>query len=46
VDDLVPDVNRRPIFGQRPFDDLDRPVDTGTKTPWRSQQNSKGGFVG
>jgi len=31
VDDLVANVDRRPVLLQQPFDDLDRTVDAGTK---------------
>ena len=39
VHDLVPDVDRRPIFGQSAFDDLDGALHPGTKTPWLGQHN-------
>ena len=32
VDDLVPDVDRRAVRLQRPFDDLDRAIDPGTES--------------
>jgi hypothetical protein len=31
VDDLVADVDRRPVLFQQPLDDLDRTVDAGAK---------------
>ena len=39
VHDLVPDIDRRAVFLDRPFDDLDRPLDTGTKAPGLGQDH-------
>ena len=38
VDDLVADVNRRPILLQRPLDNLDSPFDAGTEAARVRQQ--------
>ena len=37
VHDLVADIDRRPVFPQRPFDNLDGPVDAGAEAPRRRQ---------
>jgi hypothetical protein len=37
VDDLVPDIDRRAVFGEQALDDLDRPVDSGAEGAGRGQ---------
>src|SRR3974390_1257775 len=41
VNDLMPDIHRRAIFRERKLDDADGPLDTGTKTPGRSQEQGQ-----
>ena len=40
VHDLVPDIDRRPVFLERALDDLDRPFDPGTKPSGLRQHHS------
>ena len=39
VDDLVPDVDRRPVRREQPLDDLDRTIDARTERPRRREQH-------
>ena len=39
VDDLVAHIDRRPVFLQRPLDDLDRALDAGAETARLSQND-------
>src|SRR5690606_7009000 len=39
VDDLMPHIDRRAVAFDRALDDLDRPVDAGTKPARRGDQN-------
>ena len=40
VHDLVPDIDRRPVFLERPLDDLDRAFDPGAKAARLGQDHS------
>ncbi len=44
VHDLVPDVDRRAVFLQRPFDDLDRPLDAGAEAAGLGQNDADHGL--
>ncbi len=39
VHDLVADIDRRAVFLERPFDDLDRALDAGAETPGLGQDD-------
>ena len=39
VHDLVADVDRRAVLGERPLDDLDRTVDAGAEAAWLGQDH-------
>ena len=39
VHDLMPDIDRRPVFLEGPLDDLDRSLDPRTKAPRLRQNN-------
>ena len=43
VHDFVTDIDRRAVFLQRPLDDFDRPLDTGTKTARLGQDDADHG---
>ncbi len=44
VDDLVADIDRGPIDGQRPFHGVDRPHHPGAEAPRRTKHDFKGWF--
>ena len=45
VNDLMADVDRRAVFLERPFDDLDSPDHAGTKAARLSQKHFHGAYV-
>src|SRR5262249_56370217 len=37
MDDFMPHVDRSPILFERKIDDIDRPINSGAKSPWISK---------
>ena len=46
VDDVVADVDRRPVLLEQALDDLDRPVDAGAERPRRGEQDAAAAHPG
>ena len=46
MDDFMAHIDRRAIFGDGAFDDLDRPFDPGAKAAGSGQQHRKGRLIG
>jgi hypothetical protein len=46
MDDLVPDIDRGAIDGQRPFHGIDGPNHPGAEAPWRTKHDFKVWFGG